>query len=161
MRREALDYNAPMRSSVVALLMALALAAPSQAPGATKDTKETKDAKAKKPRLDLRGTPRFSFSPATILFTAELVGGDDVEEYYCPELEWDWDDGGKSVKEGDCPPFEPGVTKIERRFTAEHTFAMAGAYSVRLTLRRVGRDISKQTVTITVRPGLGDQSQVP
>jgi hypothetical protein len=141
-----------MRSSVVALLMALATVAPPQAPGATK---------TKKPRLDLRGTPRFSFSPATILFTAELIGGDDVEEYYCPELEWEWDDGGKSVKEGDCAPFEPGVTKIERRFTAEHTFVMAGAYAVRLTLRRVGRDIVKQTVNVTVRPGLGDQSQVP
>jgi hypothetical protein len=161
MRPRALDYNAHMRPSVAALLMALVTVAPAQAPGATKEPKETKEAKAKKPRLDLRGTPRFSFSPATILFTAELVGGDDVEEYYCPELEWDWDDGGKSDKEGDCPPFEPGVTKIERRYTAEHVFQTAGAYAVRLTMRRTGRDIVKQSVTITVRPGLGDQSEIP
>ena len=63
------------------------------------------------------------------------MGGDDVEEYYCPELEWDWDDGGKSVQESDCPPFEAGVTKIERRFTAEHEYRKAGVYNVKVTMR--------------------------
>ena len=114
--------------------------------------------KPKRPRLELRATPRMTFSPAHVLFTAELTGGDDSEDYHCPEIEWDWDDGGKSVQETDCKPFEPGVTKIERRFTAEHDFRNAGIYSVRVTMRRAERPIASTSVRITVRPGLGDQT---
>ena len=114
--------------------------------------------KPKRPRLELRATPRMTFSPAHILFTAELTGGDDLEDYHCPEIEWDWDDGGKSVQETDCKPFEPGVTKIERRFTAEHDYRNAGIYAVRITMRRSDRPIATSSVRITVRPGLGDQT---
>lgn len=113
--------------------------------------------KPKKPRLDLRVTPRMAFSPVTVLVVAELQGGDDVEEFYCPEVEWEWDDGGKSVNEGDCAPFEPG-TKIDRRFTAEHDYRKAGVYNVKVTLRRAGRAIAANSVRITVRPGLGDRT---
>jgi hypothetical protein len=115
-------------------------------------------AKPKKPALELRPTPRFGFSPLNVLFVAELKGGEDVEEFYCPELEWDWDDGGKSVKESDCPPYENGVTHIERRFSQEHGFVRAGNYAVKVTMRRANHLIAKQTITVTVRPGLGDPS---
>jgi hypothetical protein len=114
--------------------------------------------KLKKPRLDLRATPRFAFSPVTIFFTAELSGGDDVEEYHCPEVEWDWDDGGKSVHEADCQPFQAGVTKIDRRFTAEHEYRRSGVYNIKTTLRRTGKSMAAATVRITVRPGLGDRT---
>ena len=115
-------------------------------------------AKAKKPRLDLRATPRMAFSPVNILLTAELTGGDDVEEYYCPELEWDWDDGGKSVHEADCPEYEAGKSKIERRFTAEHQYPRAGGYNVKLTMRHANKTLAATTIKITVRPGLGDRT---
>jgi hypothetical protein len=114
--------------------------------------------KPKKPRLDLRATPRMAFSPVNIFLTAELTGGDDVEEYYCPELEWEWDDGGKSVHEADCAPFEPG-TKIERRFTAEHEYRRAGVYNIKVTMRRGNRALAAANVRVTVRPGLGDPSR--
>ena len=114
--------------------------------------------KPKRPRLELRATPRMTFSPAHILFTAELTGGDDLEDYHCPEIEWDWDDGGKSIQETDCKPFEEGVTRIERRFTAEHDYRKAGVYSVRVTMRRSDRPIASTAVRVTVRPGLGDQT---
>jgi hypothetical protein len=116
------------------------------------------EAKPKKPRLDLRATPRMAFSPVTIFLTAELQGGDDVEEYYCPQLEWDWDDGGKSVQEGDCPPFVAGTTKIDRRFTAEHEYRRASVYNIRVTLRRANRSLAASNVRVTVRPGLGDRT---
>jgi hypothetical protein len=118
-------------------------------------------AKLKKPNLDLRVVPRMAFSPVSVLLTAELSGGDDVEELYCPEIEWDWDDGGKSQQESDCAPFEAGVTKIERRFTAEHEYRKAGVYNIKVTLRRAKRNLAAQTVKLTVRPGLGDPSQDP
>jgi len=136
-----------MRSVALSALVILALA-PLALAG---------DSKPKKPQLDLRALPRFAFSPANVLFTAELVGGDDVEELHCPEVEWDWGDGGKSVKEGDCPPFEPGQA-IERRFTNEHEFKRAGNYEVKVTLRRGNRSIVASRVRVTVRPGLGDRT---
>ena len=138
-----------MLKAVVALLAALALAAP----GLAGD--DDKDKKGKKPGLHLRATPKFSFSPASILFTAELKGGDDVEELYCPEVEWDWGDGGKSVSEGDCDPWEPGM-KIDRRYTGRHEYRRAGHYRIRVTLSRTGKKIVSQTLQIEVRPGLGD-----
>ena len=114
------------------------------------------DEKPKKPRLELRATPRMAFSPVSVFLTAELVGGNDVEEYHCPELEWDWDDGGKSMHEADCTPFEAGVTKIQRRFTAEHDFIRAGAYRVKATMRKADKNLLVATVTVNVRAGLGD-----
>ncbi|HEY7512662.1 MAG TPA: hypothetical protein VIG50_20550 [Vicinamibacteria bacterium] len=119
------------------------------------------DAKPKKPRLDLRATPRMAFSPVNVFLTAELSGGDDVEEYYCPELEWEWDDGGKSTQESDCAPFEAGKTKIERRFTADHEYRRAGVFNVKVTMRRAGRNLATASVRVTVRPGLGDRTLEP
>jgi hypothetical protein len=116
------------------------------------------EAKPKKPKLEMRATPRMAFSPVSVLFTAELVGGDDVEEYYCPEIEWDWDDGGKSTHEADCAPYQEG-TRIERRFTAQHVFDLAGVYAVKATFKRTGRTFLANSVRVTVRAGLGDPSR--
>jgi hypothetical protein len=138
-----------MKSRCLLVLLLAALVSPATAG----------DSKGKKPSLDVRPAPRFGFSPLNVLFTAELKGGDDIEDYYCPELEWSWGDGGKSLKESDCPAFEPGETKIERRFTNDHEFKMSGIYTVQLTLRKVDRVIARQTATVTVRPGLGDDSE--
>jgi hypothetical protein len=115
------------------------------------------DAKPKKPRLDLRASPRIAFSPVNVLLVAELQGGDAVEEFYCPELEWDWDDGGKSAHEADCAPLEANGT-FERRFTAQHAYRQAGTYNVKVTMRRANRSLAVATATVTVRPGLGDMS---
>ena len=116
--------------------------------------------KGKAPALDVRAIPRMAFSPVNVLVIAELKGGDDLEEYYCPEVEFFWDDGGKSVQEADCPPFEPG-TKIERRYSAEHYYERAGNYGVTVILRRAGKVLRKQTFRLNVRAGLGDPSEVP
>jgi len=141
-----------MTRAALALITVIALAAPSSAG----DTKP--EAKLKKPRFDLRATPRMAFSPVYIFLTAELQGGDDVEEYYCPQLEWDWDDGGKSIQEGDCAPFVTGTTKIDRRFTAEHEYRRAGVYNIKVTMRRANRALAASNVRVTVRPGLGDRA---
>lgn len=139
-----------MSPKLFAAVLVLVLAAP--APPAV----AAADAKQKKPSLSLRSTPRFAFSPARVLFVAELQGGDDVEEFYCPEVEWEWDDGGKSIKEADCDPFVPGATRIERRFTAEHDFRRAAVYNVKVSLKRLGKSFAIQTLRLTVRPGAGD-----
>lgn len=117
------------------------------------------DVKPKKPRLDLRATPRIAFSPVNVLMVAELRGGDAAEELYCPEVEWDWDDGGKSTHEADCPPLEANGT-FERRFTAQHAYRQAGTYNVKVTMRRANRSLAVATATVTVRPGVGDMSEM-
>jgi hypothetical protein len=113
----------------------------------------------KKPRLDLRATPRMAFSPVSVLLTAELRGGDDTEEFHCPEVEWDWDDGGRSVHQEDCAPLAAGAP-LERRFTAHHAYRRAGTYNVKFTMRRADRPLAVASATVTVRPGVGDMSSV-
>ena len=115
------------------------------------------DAKARKPRLDLRATPRMAFSPTVVFLTAELQGGDEAEDYYCPEVQWDWDDGGRSAHGADCPAYEPGA-QLERRFTAEHAYHRAGVYNVKVTLLRSGKSLAVASATVNVRPGVGDFS---
>jgi hypothetical protein len=118
-------------------------------------TAVAKDAKSKKPHLELRAAPRMATSPASIFFTAELKDGADSEEFSCPSLEWDWDDGAHSSHEADCQPYQEG-TPIERRFTAEHLFAHEGNYEVKVTMRNADHVIASSRVQVTVRPGIGD-----
>ena len=113
----------------------------------------------KKPRLDLRASPRMAFSPVNVILTAELQGGDDIEAFHCPEVEWDWDDGGRSVHQPDCAPLETGAP-VERRFTANHAYRHAGTYTVKITMRRADRSLAVASATVTVRPGLGDMSSI-
>jgi hypothetical protein len=114
--------------------------------------------KPKKPAVDMRVSPRMAFSPVTILVVAELKGGTDSDEFYCPEIEWDWDDGGKSVHEADCSPFEEGKTTIERRFSQEHHYRQAGIYNIKASFKRAGRTFLAGNIRVTVRPGAGDPS---
>ena len=79
---------------------------------------------------------------------------------YCPEVEWEWGDGGKSVQEADCDPWTE-TSKMDRRFTAHHTFQFAGLYRTKVTLRKSDKDIMSQTVQVTIRAGLGDVSPDP
>jgi len=125
--------------------------------GPSRADDDQKPKKLKKPAFELRVSPRFSFSPAELMFTAELKGGDDVEEYYCPEVEWEWGDGGKSVQEADCDPWKPD-TKIERRFVTHHVFVESGIYETRVTLRKSEKTIATRSIELTVRPGLGERT---
>ena len=147
-----------MLSRAAAVVAALSLLAPGIARASSED--QSKKDKGKRPALEIRPTPRFAFSPANIFFTAELKGGDNVEALYCPEVEWEWGDGGKSVQEADCDPWTD-ATQIQRRFTANHTYQFAGLYRVKITLRKSNKDMMSQTVSITIRAGLGDQSPEP
>ena len=128
---------------------------------AGKDKKDQKDQKdQKKASLSLKATPPISFSPARMVVSAELKGAsDETDEYYCPALEWDWGDGTKSESTMDCTPFEAGKSTIDRRFSASHTFEIAGQYRVLLRLRRGTRTIVSGNLSVTVKPGVRDQSE--
>jgi len=134
-------------SQAVLAIVILSLIAAAPAPAGDRG-------KVRKPRLDVRASPRFSFTPSTVLVTAELSGGDDGEEFYCPAVVWDWDDGGRSANESDCPPFQPG-TPVERRFTAAHAYVRPGVYNVTVHMLRASRRLAMASATVTVR-GMGD-----
>ena len=136
--------------------MVLALALAASVGGTDKNTAS----KPKKPHLELRLTPRMALSPVTVHFTAEIVGGDELEEWYCPEIEWEWDDGGRSVQASDCPPFAAD-SKIERRYTASHDYARAGNYQPKVTLRHNSQTLASTSGRITVRPGVSDNEGNP
>lgn len=126
------------RTAVVPLIV-LALATPAAA-GTRPNTR---------PRFDIRASPRVSFLPGPVLVVAELNGGEDLEEFYCPGLEWDWGDGERSLHEADCAPFAAG-TSLERRFSARHVFRQSGEFDVRVTLRRADRSLARATIRVTV-----------
>jgi hypothetical protein len=126
---------------VGSLLLAAALAAPATAGDARV---------ARKPRLDLRASPRMALLPVDVFVIAELVGGDETEEFYCPAIEWEWGDGNRSAQESDCPPFRPGIG-LARLHSARHAYRRAGEYSIRVTLRRVGRALAAATTQVDIR----------
>ena len=113
--------------AVLALALALAVAPVAAA---------ADGGKGGRPQLGLRATPRVAFSPVEVLVTAQLKGGADLEEFYCPGLEWDWGDGTRSESETDCEPYEAGKSEIKRRYSAQHTYNQAGRYRVMLRLKR-------------------------
>lgn len=125
-----------MRSLPCALL-ALALAAPATAG-------------ERRPRLDLRASPRMAMSPVNVLVMARLEAGVAHEDFHCPALEWQWDDGSRSVHESDCEPFE-GEPLAERVFSAEHAYRAPGVYNVKVTMRRASRALAVASTTIMVR----------
>ena len=128
-------------------LLVLALAGPGQ----------TGEPTSRKPRLDLRASPRIAFSPVTVLVVAELVGGEGLEDFYCPGLEWEWGDGARSAYESDCPPFQPGA-ELARRFTATHAYSRPGDYQVKVRLRRADRSLAAATASVFVRgPSASDE----
>jgi hypothetical protein len=136
-----------MRTTVaIALVVALGGAAPLALPA--------KEPKPKKPKLEVRAVPMMAMAPVEVLLLVDLKGGDDLEEFYCPELEVIWDDGGKSSQEPDCPPFGPG-TQITRHFSLGHEYHRGGEFEVRVRLRRADRIVSSTQVRVSIRPPLG------
>ena len=107
------------------------------------------------PRLTLRTARRVAFSPVEAFFVAELVGGDEIEEFYCPELVWEWGDGSRSVSQSDCPPFAPD-DELQRLFTARHVYRHSGNHQIRLTLQKADRAIAAASVSIVVHSRFGN-----
>ncbi len=138
----------------LSLVVALAFSAPGT--GAAREAEHARDTLAR-PRLELRATPPTAFSPANVMVIGKLIGGDDLEDFYCPALEWDWGDGSRSMREGDCPPFDD-ETQMARLFSVMHRYQAAGDFSVRLTLRRAGRTVASAAVSIRVLGHGGEDS---
>jgi len=104
------------------------------------------------PKLRLRASPKVAFAGKEVLFIAELRDGDDdYRELYCVTVEWDWDDGTRSESTPDCDPYEPGVSKIRRRYSTRHAFRDGGQHRVRLYLKQRDDIVASVTQSIEVR----------
>lgn len=98
--------------------------------------------------------PNERSAPAvTVRITAELEKLDeaeDLEEYYCLDEVWDWDDDTESEYAPDCDPYEEG-TELKRRFSASHQYRYPGTYQVRLSLQRHGKTVISGTARVMIR----------
>ncbi|MFB3854559.1 MAG: PKD domain-containing protein [Vicinamibacterales bacterium] len=143
------------RASTSAIALASVVAFSGWSLGAPAEGK-VEGKKEGRPSLSLKGTPSISFAPTTITLVGTVKGGpDDAEEFYCPAIEWDWDDGTVSERSTDCPPYAPGTSEIERRYTIRHVYTAPGEYVVRLALKRNDNVVAAAITTVTVHPGLG------
>jgi hypothetical protein len=96
----------------------------------------------------------MAYSPVSVLVLAQLVGGDEHEDFYCPDVEWEFGDGSRSAQQADCEPFTEGMP-LERHFRARHAYLRPGDYEVRVTLSRASRTLAVATTRVTVHGGAG------
>jgi hypothetical protein len=107
---------------------------------------------AGRPRLLLKVDQHVGMAPTLVALTADLVGGaDDDKEFYCPTLEWDWDDETESESTFDCRPYRPGVSAMVRHFAVEHVFKEAGEYHVTLRLTRHETELAFAETNIFIK----------
>jgi len=123
-----------------------------------KDDKNAKDSKDQdaRPKLTLKAQPMMAIAPARVVFSAELTGGSDLREYYCPTVEWTWGDDTRSEATSDCEPYEAGKSEIKRRFTVEHQYKHGGRYKIIFRLKRGAKALATASINVEVRPGLRD-----
>mgnify|MGYP001586506583 CR=1 FL=1 len=138
--------------TLAAMVAVAVLHAGSAAPAAQRDEK------GKKPSISLKVTPSVAIAPAKMRVSAELRGGsDNYEDYYCPTLEWDWDDETKSESAKDCDPYVEGRSVITRRYSAEHTFQESGMYKITLRFKRKDKVLAVSSVSVQVQAGLSER----
>ena len=139
----------PFRA-LIPLAVALAVLLPPHAA-------QGRQAEAEKPSLSLRATPIMGFTPLQVRVVAELRGGsDDFEEFYCPTIEWEWGDDTVSESSVGCDPYEAGTSKIQRRFTANHTYRQVGRHRIIFKLKQKTEQVAATNTSVQVRRGLGD-----
>ena len=111
-----------------------------------------------KPSLQIRATPVNGFAPLKVSVIVSLQGGaNDFQDFYCPSIEWDWDDGTKSEEKIDCDPYEPGKSEIRRNYRAEHMYYVGGAdHRVQFRLKQKKRTVASTSTTVRIQPGVRD-----
>jgi hypothetical protein len=111
-----------------------------------------------KPSLSIRATPISGFAPMKVSVSVAVQGGpDDYQAFYCPSIEWDWDDGTKSQEKVDCDPYEAGKSSIRRNYRAEHRYEFGGTeFRLQFRLKQKNKTVASTSTTIRVQPGIRD-----
>jgi len=103
-------------------------------------------ASAPKPKVELKPLQRITNLPAgrceaTVVFKLRVEDA-GAEDYYCPRVVWEWEDGAQSSEESDCVPFEQAAKEDHvRTWTKSHSFHASGTHPVRVTLCRASRKV--------------------
>ena len=108
----------------------------------------------KRPQISLKATPASGMLPIRVSGIAELKGGDDdFAEYYCPTIEWNWDDGTVSESSNDCEPYEAGKSVIKRKYTVTHPYKQGGHYRITFKLKQKQRVVGGANTVVQLLGG--------
>jgi hypothetical protein len=136
------------------LLFAVALAVSAGARSDAQEPEAKPRPEPKRPQLSLKVSPVSGMVPIRVVGTVELKGGtDDYQEYYCPTIEWNWDDGTISESSIDCEPYEAGKSQIRRRYTMAHNYKRANTYKVSFRLKNKQRVLAASSTVIRLIGG--------
>ncbi len=113
-------------------------------------------ASAKEPKVELQPSPRVTLLPGgthavTVRFRLRVSDG-GKEDYYCPRVEWEWEDGTRSSEESDCPPFDQAApADHERTWTHSRQYWDAGQHVAIVRLYKGDRMVRKVETSVDVR----------
>lgn len=112
-------------------------------------------ASASKPTVEFKPLRKMTQLPvgrcdAEVVFSLRVFDGGD-EDYYCPKVVFEWEDGTRSIEDADCVPFEQAEVADHRRtWTRTRKFQGAGNFSVKAHLCRGERRIKTVRATALV-----------
>ena len=113
-----------------------------------------------KPKVEFKPLQRITNLPvsrceAVVIFKLTVDDGGS-EDYYCPKVVFEWEDGTQSSEESDCVPFDQAAKNDHSRtWTKSHSFHTTGTHPVRAHLCKASRKIRviETTATITGSDG--------
>ena len=115
------------------------------------------------PEVELKPTRKIWMLAAAscevdVTFRLEVKDGGD-ERYYCPEVEWVWEDGTRSISESDCPPF--AEADEDRRFVRRktHGFRSSGNWTISVRLSKAGELIHEEETNVVIAGSAGLSEQ--
>ena len=108
------------------------------------------------PKLDFRPLKKITaleMGQCSVDVTFKLrIEDRGVEDYYCPRVEWEWEDGTKTSEESDCSPFDQASADHHRKvWTRARAFKKSGTYAVKVRLYKADRMIHILETTAEVR----------
>jgi len=118
------------------------------------------------PKVDLRPIKTFStliIGHCSVDVVLKLAIEDhNVEDYYCPRVEWEWEDGTRSTEEADCEPFESARPEDHRKtWTRSWGAKTAGTHVVKVRLYKGDKlvRIIQTQVRVVGFEGLSEQER--
>lgn len=78
---------------------------------------------------------------ANVTFRLTVSDGGS-EDYYCPTVVWEWEDGTRSIEQSDCAPFrEAAPADHSRTWRRTRPYQRPGSYRIRVHLCQAQRRI--------------------
>jgi hypothetical protein len=109
-----------------------------------------------KPKIELKASPRLAQlgmpprASATVMFRLSVKDGGH-EDYYCPRVEWEWEDDTRATEESDCPPFaEAQKADHEKSWSRSHVFWEPGEHTIKVHLYKGDRLIKTLDTRVEV-----------